>query len=98
MKYILITGSPSDGFDYEGPFDDPTTAGEFARKTFPRNSKYWIAPIREPEEDDKMLETKLDILENDYDEFENKTDSADTPGIDDILRLLRMLDEKNIPL
>lgn len=50
MKYILITGSPVNGYNYEGPFDNPTAAGDFARKTSPRNSKCWVAPIREPEE------------------------------------------------
>lgn len=82
MKYILITGSPLDGFIYEGPFDYLPEIMKFARDKYGKGA-WWIAELKEPgidqlriiregKEDRERLETKLDILENDYDEFENE--------------------------
>jgi hypothetical protein len=175
MKYIVIIGSPISRFEYIGPFDDVTSALNFARKKYGDNH-WWIEEIKDPNDNTsirsemttalrwtaegedkglcKIVEDYLagkkirhkdgnprnyslenlelvpikdshfevhdipeqtqrldwwiehqkimrEIQRNDYDEFENDIDTADTdsyasslPGIDnDVLRELRQHDE-----
>jgi hypothetical protein len=50
MKYILITGDPVEGFEYEGPYDDERELIRLAKNELGPDESWWIAPIREPEE------------------------------------------------
>lgn len=44
MYYIIVTGSPVDGFQYYGKFDDHASALEKAEAFFD-NESWWIAEV-----------------------------------------------------
>ena len=46
MKYIVITGTPSDGFRYTGPFDNEEDAINYIEYS---KFDWWIDEIKEPE-------------------------------------------------
>lgn len=52
MKFILISGTPIDGFSYYGPFDTPGEAHDFAENIEENQAEYWVAIINSPENND----------------------------------------------
>jgi len=46
-KFIVIQGTPADGFDYFGPFDTPNDAAEYVAADYsPVN--WWVVPLITP--------------------------------------------------
>jgi hypothetical protein len=46
--YILIVGNVVDGLRFEGPFDCPSDAAEYAERYY-KNEEYWVADLLTPE-------------------------------------------------
>ena len=47
MKYILVFGSPVDGFEHIGPFDSAEDAYNYAEMHF-CGSDWWLILLQEP--------------------------------------------------
>ena len=50
QKYIVISGSPGDGFRFYGPFDDFTEANDFISDNGGlRDDSWWVDHLENPE-------------------------------------------------
>lgn len=47
MKYLVIAGSPTQGFNYIGPFDGVVIAQNWAEQN-ERSQSWWISPLLDP--------------------------------------------------
>ena len=45
MKYILVRGTPKDGFNYYGPFETAEIALSYAEYETGLNVDWWIEPL-----------------------------------------------------
>lgn len=45
LKWVLVTGSPSDGFSFIGPFTDHDAALRYGDQS---KDAWWVTPIVEP--------------------------------------------------
>jgi len=50
MSYIIITGNPTEGFTYTGPFLIREDAIEYAEQKLPTWEYWWIAELYAKEE------------------------------------------------
>lgn len=48
MKYIIIYGSPTDGFAYIGPFESQEAATAHGNTDGNLDYNWWVAPLEAP--------------------------------------------------
>lgn len=57
MKYMLIIGNPTHGFEYVGPFDSGDDAAEYMYRVGDRLADWWVGVLDAPsaQEDGGLL-------------------------------------------
>lgn len=48
MKFVIVTGSPIDGFTFIGPFEFHGDASDYADANLAGEADWWIAEVRTP--------------------------------------------------
>ena len=46
--YVIVTGTPVDGFEHIGPFDSRRSAENYVAKYFDLFEDYWVILLQEP--------------------------------------------------